>query len=68
MIIVLKKINYFFLIILFFSLKGFATSLAIILSCIVSIYAFDFHLSIQFTLGAALVIGSLFLFNKPLSK
>lgn len=49
-------------------MKGFATSLAIILSCVVSIYAFDFHLSIQFTIGAALVIGSLFLYNKQSNK
>lgn len=49
-------------------MKGFATSLAIIISCVVSIYAFDFQLSIQFVAGAALVIGSLFLFNKQISK
>lgn len=49
-------------------MKGFATSLAIIVSCVVSIYVFDFELTVQFTLGAALVIGSLFLFNKVITK
>lgn len=44
-------------------LKGFATSLAIIISCIASIYLFDFHLTFQFTLGAFLVICSIFLYG-----
>lgn len=44
-------------------LKGFATSLAIIISCIASIYLFNFHLSFQFTLGAFLVICSIFLYS-----
>ncbi|XP_052900531.1 UDP-N-acetylglucosamine transporter [Anopheles moucheti] len=50
-------------------LKGFATSLAIIISCVASIYLFDFSLSLQFTVGAALVIGSIFLYGyDPASK
>ncbi|KAK2575466.1 hypothetical protein KPH14_011197 [Odynerus spinipes] len=44
-------------------LKGFATSLAIIISCIASIYLFDFHLTFQFTFGAFLVICSIFIYN-----
>lgn len=44
-------------------LKGFATSLAIIISCIASIYLFDFHLTFQFSCGAFLVICSIFLYN-----
>lgn len=44
-------------------LKGFATSLAIILSCIVSIYAFDFHLTVQFSIGTIFVMGSVFLYS-----
>ncbi|EFN67762.1 UDP-N-acetylglucosamine transporter [Camponotus floridanus] len=44
-------------------LKGFATSLAIIISCIASIYLFNFQLSLQFTLGAFLVICSIFLYG-----
>ncbi|CAL1528858.1 unnamed protein product [Lymnaea stagnalis] len=45
-------------------LKGFATSAAIIISCIVSIYFFDFHLSLEFTLGAGLVIGAVYIYSK----
>ncbi|XP_035720953.1 UDP-galactose translocator-like [Vespa mandarinia] len=44
-------------------LKGFATSLAIIISCIASIYLFDFHLTFQFSFGAFLVICSIFLYS-----
>lgn len=44
-------------------LKGFATSLAIIISCIASIYLFDFHLTFQFSFGALLVICSIFLYS-----
>lgn len=44
-------------------LKGFATSLAIIISCIASIYIFDFNLTLKFTFGAALVICSIFLYG-----
>lgn len=47
-------------------LKGFATSLAIVISCIASIYLFDFVLSGQFMMGVILVIGSIYLYNyKP---
>lgn len=44
-------------------LKGFATSLAIIISCVASIYIFDFELTLKFTFGAALVISSIFLYG-----
>lgn len=44
-------------------LKGFATSLAIIISCVASIYLFAFNLTIQFACGAALVIASIFLYG-----
>ncbi|XP_018323200.1 UDP-N-acetylglucosamine transporter [Agrilus planipennis] len=44
-------------------LKGFATSLAIIISCVASIYLFNFNLTIQFLMGAALVIFSIFLYG-----
>lgn len=44
-------------------LKGFATSLAIIISCIASIYIFDFILTLQFAAGASLVIFSIFLYG-----
>lgn len=44
-------------------LKGFATSLAIIISCVASIYLFNFNLTIQFVLGAGFVIFSIFLYG-----
>lgn len=50
-------------------LKGFATSLAILLSCLVSIYLFSFQLTLQFALGTLLVIMSVFLYGyDPSSK
>lgn len=52
-------------------LKGFATSLAIVISCISSIYLFDFNISFTFFLGALLVILSIFLYGytpKPKSN
>ncbi|KAK3101310.1 hypothetical protein FSP39_002590 [Pinctada imbricata] len=45
-------------------LKGFATSAAIIVSCVASIYIFDFQLSLQFTTGALLVIVSVYIYSK----
>lgn len=44
-------------------LKGFATSLSIIISCVASIYLFNFNLTIQFTIGAFFVIGAIFLYG-----
>ena len=44
-------------------LKGFACSLAIIITCVASIFIFDFTLSLQFSVGAVLVIGSIFLYG-----
>lgn len=44
-------------------LKGFACSLAIIITCVASIFIFDFSLSLQFCTGAGLVIGSIFLYG-----
>lgn len=49
-------------------LKGFATSLAIVLSCIVSIYLFGFELTLQFTFGTILVIISVFLYGHDPNK
>ncbi|KAL0268111.1 UNVERIFIED_CONTAM: hypothetical protein PYX00_010178 [Menopon gallinae] len=42
---------------------GFATSLAIVISCIASIYLFNFVLSFQFVMGVVLVISSIFAYN-----
>lgn len=44
-------------------LKGFATSVAIVISCVASIYLFNFVLTIQFAIGTILVIGSIFLYG-----
>ncbi|XP_020277458.1 UDP-galactose/UDP-N-acetylglucosamine transporter srf-3 isoform X2 [Pseudomyrmex gracilis] len=44
-------------------LKGFATSMAIIVSCLASISLFSFDPSFQFVLGAFLVICSIFLYG-----
>ena len=44
-------------------LKGFACSLAIIITCVASIFIFDFSLSLQFTVGAGAVISSIFLYG-----
>ncbi|XP_055373865.1 UDP-N-acetylglucosamine transporter [Condylostylus longicornis] len=49
-------------------LKGFATSLAIIISCIASIYLFNFQLTMQFSLGAMIVIASIFLYGYDPNK
>jgi UDP-sugar transporter A1/2/3 len=50
-------------------LKGFATSMAIVISCVASVYLFDFHITLQFVLGASLVICSIFMYNyKPLTR
>lgn len=44
-------------------LKGFATSLAIIITCVVAIFLFGFQLTVQFVIGAGLVIASIFLYG-----
>ncbi|PSN43595.1 UDP-N-acetylglucosamine transporter [Blattella germanica] len=47
-------------------LKGFATSLAIIISCIASVYLFNFQVTLQFVFGTSLVICSIFMYShKP---
>jgi len=45
-------------------LKGFAASSAIVVSCIVSVFFFDFQLSLQFVAGASLVMFSVYLYSK----
>lgn len=44
-------------------LKGFATSLAIIVSCLLSIVIFDFKLTALFSLGSVLVILSILIYS-----
>lgn len=48
-------------------LKGFATSLSIIISCIAAVFLFGFTITIQFTIGAALVMTAIYLYGKPQS-
>eukprot|EP00118_Oscarella_pearsei_P005679 m.26126 g.26126 ORF g.26126 m.26126 type:complete len:379 (+) comp29136_c0_seq2:45-1181(+) len=46
-------------------LKGFATSLAIVISCIVSVYLFDFTITPMFATGAAVVMLATYLYSLP---
>ena len=45
-------------------LKGFATSAAIIVSCCASIVFFDFQLTFHFSIGATLVMVSIYLYGR----
>lgn len=45
-------------------LKGFATSAAIVLSSVASVYFFAFHMSLQFVIGAGLVVSAVYLYGK----
>ena len=49
-------------------LKGFATSAAIVMSCIASMYFFDFQLTFQFTAGAIMVMSSVYMYSKYVPK
>jgi len=49
-------------------LKGFATSISIILSCTISYFAFDFNITLLFILGCTLVMYATYLYGKPVSK
>ncbi|CAG8596033.1 4679_t:CDS:2 [Paraglomus brasilianum] len=49
-------------------LKGFATSLSIIISGIISSYFFDFHPSSQFTIGAMIVMVSTYLYGQDYNQ
>lgn len=46
-------------------LKGFATSISIILSTIVAIYLFSYHVTLLFVFGAAMVIWAVYLYSLP---
>ncbi|XP_022619608.1 UDP-galactose translocator isoform X2 [Seriola dumerili] len=46
-------------------LKGFATSFSIIVSTVMSIYLFGFHVDLLFTAGAGLVIGAVYMYSLP---
>lgn len=46
-------------------LKGFATSLAIVLSFLAGVVLFEFQVTTTFVVGTAIVIGSTYLFTSP---
>ena len=46
-------------------LKGFATSLSIVLSFLASVALFDFTLTVTFVLGSTIVLVSTWLYNQP---
>jgi len=46
-------------------LKGFANSISIIASCIISYFFFDLHLTVLFILGCVIVLFSTYLYGKP---
>ncbi|KAK9463825.1 nucleotide-sugar transporter-domain-containing protein [Lipomyces oligophaga] len=45
--------------------KNFATSISILLSFIASVYFFDFVVTVNFILGALIVLSATFLYSKP---
>ncbi|GAA5872524.1 hypothetical protein JCM3774_006843 [Rhodotorula dairenensis] len=46
-------------------MKGFATSLAIVLSFCAGIILFDFQVTLSFLVGTAMVVASTYLYNQP---
>ncbi|GJN88433.1 hypothetical protein Rhopal_001399-T1 [Rhodotorula paludigena] len=46
-------------------MKGFATSLAIVLSFCAGIILFDFNVTLSFLVGSAMVVASTYLYNLP---
>ena len=46
-------------------MKGFATSLAIVLSFCAGIVLFDFQVTLSFLLGTCIVVGATYLYNQP---
>ena len=46
-------------------LKGFATSLSIVISFLASVALFDFRISFTFTLGSMIVLTATWLYNQP---
>ncbi|OUM63600.1 hypothetical protein PIROE2DRAFT_61179 [Piromyces sp. E2] len=49
-------------------LKGFATSISIILSCTISYFAFDFNITLIFIVGCGLVMYATYLYGKPVKQ
>ncbi|XP_061591667.1 UDP-galactose translocator isoform X2 [Cololabis saira] len=46
-------------------LKGFATSFSIVVSTVMSVYLFGFHVDLLFTVGAGMVIGAVYMYSLP---
>ncbi|KAL8292955.1 hypothetical protein RQP46_000649 [Phenoliferia psychrophenolica] len=46
-------------------LKGFATALAIVFSFVAGIVLFEFHITLAFVVGTAVVVGATVLYNQP---
>jgi UDP-sugar transporter A1/2/3 len=46
-------------------IKGFATSISILLSFLASVILFDFHLTPAFIVGASTVMGATWMYNQP---
>ncbi|KAH6918242.1 nucleotide-sugar transporter-domain-containing protein, partial [Coprinopsis sp. MPI-PUGE-AT-0042] len=49
-------------------MKGFATSLAIVLSFLASVVLFEFEITLAFVAGAGVVLGATWMYNQPESK
>ncbi|KAF5347953.1 hypothetical protein D9756_010189 [Leucocoprinus leucothites] len=49
-------------------LKGFATSLSIVLSFLASVVLFDFHITWSFVIGASTVLTATWMYNQPPGK
>jgi len=49
-------------------LKGFANSISIILSCIISYFFFNFNITVFFIIGCVIVLYSTFLYGKPVKN
>lgn len=45
--------------------KGFATSISIVLSCVISALWFDFQITTVFSIGATIVVASVLLYSEP---
>ncbi|KAG5641598.1 hypothetical protein DXG03_004662 [Asterophora parasitica] len=49
-------------------LKGFATSLSIVLSFLASVFLFDFRITPSFVIGASTVLSATWMYNQPPGK
>ncbi|CAK8688764.1 unnamed protein product [Clavelina lepadiformis] len=49
-------------------LKGFATSVSIIVSTVAAVFLFHFHVTLLFVIGAALVISAVYIYSLPKRK